>query len=433
MTAPKKWSTKYENVRVLGGGGQGDAMIVRPIGGTGEFFLKVLRHQNDLMRRKRMHREVEAYRTLTHPRVPSLVDSNSAEFADLQYKLFLVSELVPGINLREHVEQHGPLPYEAARELVLRLLETVAYCHAQQVIHRDIKPDNIVLRSGAVDDPVLVEFGLSFDDSEDPHGTIIEEELGNRFLRLPELSAGSAFKRDPRSDVTFAAAVFLYCLTGVDPSVLLDTAGAMPHQVACVRPRLMQVAGDRYLALAHLFDQAFQYKVENRWSSADELRSQIVALDRIAPSDISLQQRIKDVKALIAVPHRQDAGRAVAALQRALHMIQTCKDEIKAELDLASDHQTDQAIDRDNQTARNSWALTPSASSPRGFVRFDISVLGDELVFSGRYGDVHLEAFYRCPVAEPSRNDQQFDPVVKKLFLIQVEDLLKARVDTRSA
>ena len=77
------------------------------------------------------------------------------------------------------------------------------FYHASGVGHRDIKPDNIILRSGICASPVLIDFGLTFnvhDEEEDL--TPDWQQVGNKFLSLPEHAMFSQNKRDLRSDLT---------------------------------------------------------------------------------------------------------------------------------------------------------------------------------------------------------------------------------------
>jgi hypothetical protein len=101
----KRWSAQSD----LEGGGQGDVkLVVRSDGRDGTVcFLKILRQQNDPERRRRMYRGVAAYRTLEHPRIPKLVDSNAEEYEDSTFKLYLVTEYIPGMTLSQFIAKNG--------------------------------------------------------------------------------------------------------------------------------------------------------------------------------------------------------------------------------------------------------------------------------------------------------------------------------------
>ena len=122
-------------------------------------------------------------------------------------------------------------------------------------MHRDVKPDNIILADDDPGRPVLLDFGLSFRkgsdiDFETEHG----QEVGNRFLRLAELSAGSFLKHDERSDLSFAAGILFYLLTGEPPYILQDANGRLPHQRDEAFAMLQDLAGARLARLTSLFD-----------------------------------------------------------------------------------------------------------------------------------------------------------------------------------
>jgi serine/threonine protein kinase len=118
------------------------------------------------------------------------------------------TEFIAGPTITDQVSQRGTLAFDRALALSTRLAEIVGYCHSQGGIHRDIKPDNIILRDGRLDDPVLVDFGLSFNQAETiDFATEDSQELGNRFLQVPELSSGSQQGREFRTDVTAASLI----------------------------------------------------------------------------------------------------------------------------------------------------------------------------------------------------------------------------------
>jgi serine/threonine-protein kinase len=417
----RRWQDKYDRIRDVGGGGQGDALVARPQAGGEAVFVKVLRHQNDLMRRKRMHREVEAYRTLEHPGIPALVDSNSHEFEDLEYKLFLASKLIDGPTLTTYVETSGPLRISDAAVLVDRLLDIVAYCHANGYVHRDIKPDNIILRGDAFADPVLVDFGLSFEASNELQQTEHGEELGNRFLRLPELSAGSEVKRDPRSDIAFVAGVFLYCLTATNPSTLADARGKMPHQREGAREHLQaSIDPEHFKRLARLFDQAFQMNIDHRYQDASGMKRDLSTITAAADTEKSNADRVKELKKRMGAGDVAYEKQVVEKLNRAMNLIRSAMNEVQKQFDL-SNSQTGFEMDPALRIAKNSLALMPHGRKVGEYIRFTVEVFGDELVFSAAYRDKQFRGFGRLPFSKPF-NDSELDDELQAIFLSQLED-----------
>lgn len=155
----KPWDENWQKVRQLPGGGQGDTWVVKRRGDTDEeYVLKVLRKQEDTERRKRMYREVQALRLLQHPSIPRVVESNTDQYADSEVPLYFVANYIEGQTLEARVSQERLRPDEAVR-LVIQIADTLHFCHQNGFIHRDIKPDNIVLRGGNINEPALIDFG----------------------------------------------------------------------------------------------------------------------------------------------------------------------------------------------------------------------------------------------------------------------------------
>lgn len=76
-------------------------------------------------------------------------------------RYFLVMEFIEGVPLSDHIETHGPVPPTAARTLLKRLAKGLAKAHAQDVVHRDLSPDNVMLPDGLVGEARLIDFGIA--------------------------------------------------------------------------------------------------------------------------------------------------------------------------------------------------------------------------------------------------------------------------------
>ncbi len=285
----KAWKDRWGNSEPGPSGGQGSSRVAVLPNGE-KVFIKILNHQAVDERRRRMYREVTALETLEHPGIPKLLETNVRKYADHAYSLYFVSEFVDGETLSERRER-DEMPFAEALETTRRLAEIIAYCHGNDVIHRDIKPDNVLLGPGRR--TVLVDFGMVHHDlSEDELRTMPEQALGNRFLILPELQAGSELKRDPRSDLTGVVAIFFFLLTGRYPTVLLDESGAMPHQ-----RKGIDFADAVGSDIKSFFERGFQYEIDSRFQSAEALMDALKRLESgpsvLAETSDALLERIK--------------------------------------------------------------------------------------------------------------------------------------------
>lgn len=286
---------RWEKIKSMGGGGQGYAFSVTLKNSQEDHrFIKILKEQDNPERRKRMFREAAALATYSHPRIPYLIETNAQLYQDKSAKLYIVTELVPGKKLSSRAKE--PFSFDESLKIVDQLADTVEYFHSRGSIHRDIKPDNIILRDNKID-AVLVDFGLTFNlKDQDEWQTGNWEELGNRFLRLPELSSYSVYRHDPRSDISFLAGILYFCLFGYPPALLEDANGDLPHQRSGIS--LQNVTPNSVAAgkLARFFDIAFQPRLSDRFKTIKEFREMIKNL-----KDIHIKDDHEDPETIVAM------------------------------------------------------------------------------------------------------------------------------------
>jgi len=144
---------------------------------------------------------------LAHPRIPRIVDS----FVD-GFDHYLVMEMVDGIDLRDALVERGDpgLPLDEAIGHMTEVCEALSYVHAQRIVHRDVKPSNVIVSDAGA---VLVDFGIAREFSGIDEGTML---IGTPGFMAPEVISGSVVT--PRSDVYGAAATLWMLLTGRPPS-----------------------------------------------------------------------------------------------------------------------------------------------------------------------------------------------------------------------
>jgi serine/threonine-protein kinase len=296
----KPWDEKWEIVKPIGGGGQGDTFLVKPKESAilfRSFVLKILKNQKDPERRKRMHREVAALSTLDCPGIPRLIESNSDQFAT-DVPLYMVAEFIEGKTLSEILDPAQPMAIVDAINLVLKLLETLQYCHNLGIVHRDIKPDNIIIRCNDISAPVLIDFGISFNECDTDNTTLTPawQQLGNRFLALPELQVNSSMQRDPRADITQCCGILFFAIVGSPPVTLLDHEGRMPHQRPESQKTLSKSPSDLLAKVNRIFDRAFGTHIEYRWQSIPELQQALTDCISANPNIHNAEQYIAQIQ-----------------------------------------------------------------------------------------------------------------------------------------
>lgn len=296
-------------------GGQGHVIRVRDGHGGPDGALKQLHdtHLNVTERRFRMFQEAQALDALGAQGTPALLDHNANTWRSKGHPMYVVMEWIDGETLAQRVQRRR-LDLDEALTVTRTLLATLQHCHGYRVIHRDLKPENVVLRADRLADPVLVDFGMAWTKRDDvtDFATTDGQELGNRFLRLPEHAAGSHLEdpEDPRSDYTMLVGLLLYMLTGKAPRQLQDAQGILPHQRPDVAARLSAALRDdpRAPRLLSVFTIGFQPRVARRFQTADALR---LHLDSLEPSPMTddLDAELAQLNALLESEGGQEDAR----------------------------------------------------------------------------------------------------------------------------
>ena len=196
------YGERWQIIRPLVEGGQAHTFLAVDLKASGESQY-VLKRLKNLGRIDRFETEVEAVRNLAHPNIVRLLDFDLT--AD---KPYLVTEYCAGgaLSAASPFWQDNP---SAAFALFLDVCEAVKHAHSQGVVHRDIKPDNVFLRSGT-GPAVLGDFGICYMESG-TRVTLTEEAVGPRLFIAPELEDGRADKVTAKAD-TYSLGKLLYWL-----------------------------------------------------------------------------------------------------------------------------------------------------------------------------------------------------------------------------
>jgi serine/threonine protein kinase len=212
---------RYQITRRLGHGGMATVYLAHDPRLGRDVAVKVIdaRHQETDKFLKRFEREARALAQLSHPNIVKVLD-----FGEQDGLPYLVMEHIPGGTLAR-VEK--PMPYEQAARLLLPIADALHYAHTQGIIHRDVKPSNILLKASG--EPMLSDFGiarmLGLEDTTDL--TLSGSPLGSPGYMSPEQGQGKQV--DHRTDIYALGTVLYELVTGTKP-YKADTPMAVLHK-----------------------------------------------------------------------------------------------------------------------------------------------------------------------------------------------------------
>ncbi len=179
--------------------------------------------------------------------------------------VYLVMKYVEGQSLADLIKQVGPIPEPQVVAWSVQLLSALSYCHGQGVIHRDIKPQNIII--GPDGNAVLVDFGLvKLWNPNDPRTRTAVRGVGTPQYAPPEQYDTSAGHTEPRSDLYSVGATMYHALTGQAP-LSATMRIAAPEEFAPLR----LVAPGVSPQTASAIERAMELARTRRWESADAM------------------------------------------------------------------------------------------------------------------------------------------------------------------
>jgi eukaryotic-like serine/threonine-protein kinase len=264
-------ANRYRMGERIGGGGMSLVFRARDLQLDRDVAVKVLRGQfgQDEEFVRRFKREAQNAASLSHPNVVQIYDVGMD-----QDQYFIVMELVEGQTLKALIQSQGPLPIAEATRISSEILSALAHAHANRIVHRDIKPHNILIaRDGRVK---VADFGIARATTTDTV-THTGSIMGSAHYFSPEQANGQP--TGEKSDIYSAGIVLYEMITGTVPF-----QGDSPITVALKHIREQVVPPSRLNAevpaeLDEIVLQALEKDPEDRYRSADALRE---ALEQFA-------------------------------------------------------------------------------------------------------------------------------------------------------
>ncbi len=257
---------RYEIEGELGRGGMATVYLADDVRHQRKVAVKVLRP--DLaaaLGGDRFLREIRIAANLTHPHILPLHDSGEADGF-----LYYVMPYIKGDTLRERLEKENELPVGESVRIIREVVDALAFAHSQGVIHRDIKPDNVMLSGGHA---MVMDFGVAKAVSEATGRdkiTTVGVALGTPAYMSPEQATADQ-NVDHRSDIYAVGAMAYELLTGRPPFQAATPQGVLAAQVTEAAEPVSKHRDQVSPELEGLVMKCLAKKPADRWQSSDEM------------------------------------------------------------------------------------------------------------------------------------------------------------------
>ena len=264
---------RYAVERELGAGGMATVYLAEDLKHHRKVAVKVLRPElAATLGPERFLREIEVAANLTHPHILPLHDSGEADGF-----LYYVMPYVEGQSLRDRLATEGELPVQDAVKILHEVVDALAHAHEHGVVHRDIKPDNVLLSGRHA---LVVDFGVAKAVTEATGRQALTTKgvaLGTPAYMAPEQAVADPHI-DHRADIYAVGALAYELLTGRPPFT-----GTTPQMILAAHVTEAPEPVTKYrqtvpLALAQLVMKCLEKKPADRWQSAEEMLPQLEAL-----------------------------------------------------------------------------------------------------------------------------------------------------------
>ncbi len=300
--------TAYRLERELGGGGMSRVFVAEEVALARKVVVKVLPPEMGAgLNAERFRREIQLAASLQHPHVVPLHAAGRTD--DL---VWYTMPLIEGESLRAKLAREGELPITETVKILRDVADSLAYAHTHGVVHRDIKPDNVLISGRHA---VVTDFGVAKALSEatgESSLTSVGVALGTPSYMAPEQAAADPHV-DHRADIYALGAMAYEMLTGHPPfsgspqMVLAAHVTQAPEQITARRTSVPS-------ALATLIMRCLEKKAADRWQSASELHQQLELM--ATPSG-----GMSPTSATAGVPRTITDGTPIARVRRAAPLL----------------------------------------------------------------------------------------------------------------
>lgn len=270
---PAALADRYEVTRTLGRGGMATVFLARDLKHARDVAVKVVHpHVTSALGADRFLREIRIMAQLHHPHIVPLYDSGEADGS-----LYYVMPYEAGSSLRHRLAREGPLPVDDVVLILRDVCDALAHAHRVGIIHRDIKPDNVLLSGRRA---MVTDFGVAraITETAGPTDTQAGVRLGTPAYMAPEQIAADP-RIDHRADIYSVGVLGYELLAGRPPfdgrerqDVLSAHLTATPEAVSTRRPDVPAV-------LAELVMKCLEKRAADRWQSTEAMARHLETLE----------------------------------------------------------------------------------------------------------------------------------------------------------
>jgi eukaryotic-like serine/threonine-protein kinase len=294
---------RYELEELVGSGGMSSVYKAKDTLLERNVALKILHahYTGDEEYVQRFRHEARAVAQLSHPNIVTVIDRGEENG-----RQFIVFEYVHGENLKELIDRTGPLPVRRAVELSLEIARGLAFAHAQGLVHRDVKPQNVLLNGDG--EAKVTDFGIARSLDVEHGMTQTGTVLGTSNYIAPEQASGRHVNE--LTDVYSLGVVLYELLTGEVPFPGDNFVAVAMKHINEPAPSVLERRPDAPLRLAAAIDRALAKQPEDRFPSMGAFAAELErVLDELGSPDGSATAILRSPVVKESRPRPVRAGR----------------------------------------------------------------------------------------------------------------------------
>lgn len=263
----KSLKNRYYIISSIGEGGMAEVYLANDVINKREVAIKIIKDSTSLdpLNIARFQREARASAALRHNNIIEIYDVD-----EYQGKPYMVMEYVKGESLKEVLKKRGTFTPVEACDIIYQLSDALAHAHEHGVIHRDVKPQNVMIKNdGAIK---LGDFGIAL-VNDAPHLTQKDIVLGSVHYMAPEVAEGKS--ASVQSDVYSLGISFFELLTGKLPFNDSNAVNIAMKQIGEPLPSVRKYRSDVDRKVEKVINKSCSKEMKNRYASMKELKKDL--------------------------------------------------------------------------------------------------------------------------------------------------------------